>query len=69
LGDRLGPAVAKAEVADTIGRILEVYVENRHEDERFLDTYRRIGMAPFKQQVYETGSAASNEKVRAYAGH
>lgn len=68
LGDRLGPAIAKANVAETIGRILEVYVENREEEERFLDTYRRIGIEPFKSRVYAAGSAA-NEKVRAVAGH
>jgi sulfite reductase (NADPH) hemoprotein beta-component len=72
LGDRLGPSVAKAEVADTIGRILEVYIENRHEDERFLDTYRRIGIDLFKERVYQKGppaAPATTEKVRAYAGH
>ena len=68
LGDRLGPAIAKADVADTIGLILEVYVENRNEGERFLDTYRRLGIEPFKSRVYAAGST-ENEKVRAVAGH
>ena len=53
LGDRLGPAIAKAEVADTIKKILDAYVEHREEGERFLDTYRRIGIEPFKTSVYE----------------
>jgi sulfite reductase (NADPH) hemoprotein beta-component len=69
LGDRLGPAIAKPEVANVLGKILEVYVENRHEDERFLDTYRRIGMAPFKSRVYN-GTAVeveSEERALAYA--
>ena len=52
LGTVIGPSVAKADVADTIARILEVYVERRHEQERFIDTFRRIGVAPFKQGVY-----------------
>ena len=52
LGDRLGPAIAKDRVADTIGFLMDVYVENRVEEERFLDTYRRIGIEPFKQRVY-----------------
>lgn len=69
LGDRLGPAVAKAEVAETIGKILDVYVEHRFEDERFLDTYRRIGMGPFKARVYGGDDIEVEEKVRAYAGH
>ncbi len=52
LGDRLGPSFAKAEVADVIAKLIDVYIENRHEDERFLDTYRRVGMSPFKEKVY-----------------
>jgi sulfite reductase (NADPH) hemoprotein beta-component len=57
LGDRLGPAIAQREVADTIGKILEVYVEHRHADERFLETYRRVGIEPFKQRVYNSAVA------------
>ncbi len=68
LGDRLGPAIAQREVADTIGRILDVYVEQRHEDERFLETYRRVGIEPFKQRVYN-GSARQTEGEEASAGH
>jgi sulfite reductase (NADPH) hemoprotein beta-component len=70
LGDRLGPAIAKLEVANVLGRILEVYVKNRHEDERFLDTYRRVGMAPFKSRVYGGGARdeeETEEKEPAYA--
>ena len=52
LGDRLGPAIIKEEVADVIGRLLEVYLERREGQERFLDTYRRIGLAPFKERAY-----------------
>ncbi len=52
LGDRLGPAVPKDEVADIVAALLETYVEHRHEGERFLDTYRRVGIAPFKERVY-----------------
>jgi sulfite reductase (NADPH) hemoprotein beta-component len=66
LGDRLGPAVAKEEVAETINRILDVYLERRLPGERFLDAYRRIGMAPFKERVYRGADAV--EEVRAVAG-
>jgi sulfite reductase (NADPH) hemoprotein beta-component len=53
LGEVIGPSVPKAEVAETIGRILEVYVrERRSEEERFLDTVRRIGIEPFQERVY-----------------
>jgi sulfite reductase (NADPH) hemoprotein beta-component len=73
LGDRLGPSIPKADVADAIARILDVYVDERREDERFVDTYRRIGMEPFKQRVYDDADAGAaedaEEKVLAYAGH
>jgi len=52
LGDRLGPGIAKDKVAEVIEKILQVYVEKRVETERFLDTYRRIGIEPFKARVY-----------------
>jgi sulfite reductase (NADPH) hemoprotein beta-component len=55
LGEVLGPSVAKDRVADTIGKLLEVYVRERDgEDEQFLQTVRRIGVEPFRERVYET---------------
>ncbi len=52
IGKILGPSFARAEVPDVIEKIIQVYVENRHEDELFVDTYNRIGMDPFKERVY-----------------
>ncbi len=52
LGERLGPAVPRAEVVDTLAHILEVYLAERGAEERFIDTVRRIGVAPFKERVY-----------------
>ena len=52
LGERLGPSIAKEDVADVIGKLLDVYVEQRQEGERFLDTFRRVGITPFKDRVY-----------------
>ena len=58
LGDRLGPAVAKDLVANTIENILDVYLAQRHnEDEIFLETYHRIGIEPFKERVYASTEA------------
>jgi sulfite reductase (NADPH) hemoprotein beta-component len=59
LGDVIGPSVAHADVAQTLERILDVYVGARHDGERFLDTYRRIGMAPFKARVYAPSHQAA----------
>lgn len=52
IGDRLGPAIAKANIAGAISRILDVYVQTRLEDETFLQTVNRIGLQPFKERVY-----------------
>ncbi|HTE39593.1 MAG TPA: nitrite/sulfite reductase [Steroidobacteraceae bacterium] len=59
LGDVIGPSVAQVDVSETIDRIITVYVDQRAEGERFLDTYRRIGIKPFKARVYaQTNQAA-----------
>ena len=58
LGTVIGPSVAKAQVAETIERLLEVYVERRQPEERFLDAVRRLGVKPFKERVYAAPIAA-----------
>jgi sulfite reductase (NADPH) hemoprotein beta-component len=58
LGQVIGPSVAKSMVAETIARLLAVYVERRQPEERFLDTVRRLGVRPFKERVYATPAAA-----------
>ncbi|QNI03032.1 nitrite/sulfite reductase [Halomonas sp. SH5A2] len=52
LGKILGPSFFREDVPGVVEKVLEVYVAQRHEDERFLDTYRRIGLKPFKERVY-----------------
>jgi sulfite reductase (NADPH) hemoprotein beta-component len=59
LGEVIGPSVPQAEVAETLWRVLEVYREQRIEEERFIDTFRRIGIAPFKERVYAQDLAAA----------
>ena len=52
LGQILGPSFAQDDMADVIAKVIEVYVEKRTEDERFIDTFRRIGIDSFKERVY-----------------
>lgn len=52
LGKILGPSFSQADIPDIIEKILIVYLNNRTDEESFLDTYRRIGLAPFKEKVY-----------------
>ena len=52
IGERLGPSVAKDQVTKAITTILDVYVKNRLDDESFLSMVNRVGITPFKEQVY-----------------
>lgn len=73
LGGEVGPTPAQTHIGDVIGRsfgapevpgvisaILDVYVAQRAPEETFLDTYKRIGIEPFRAAVYPS-QAASNE--------
>ncbi len=56
LGKIIGPSFKREEVPSVLEKILSVYIEQRHEDELFIDTCQRIGITPFKERVY--GQAA-----------
>ena len=52
VGKPLGPALAANQVGQAIEDLVEVYLRERKGEERFLDTFRRTGVAPFKEAVY-----------------
>ncbi|MDI9245470.1 nitrite/sulfite reductase [Marinobacter sp. CHS3-4] len=52
IGKILGPSFAREDMPDVVKKIIDVYVDNRTQEEAFLDTYRRIGIDPFKERVY-----------------
>ena len=52
LGKVLGPSFAQDEIPDVVEKIIAVYLGKREGNERFIDTYNRIGIDPFKEQVY-----------------
>ncbi|HEX5775806.1 MAG TPA: nitrite/sulfite reductase, partial [Caulobacteraceae bacterium] len=52
LAQILGPALPAGRVSDAVETLVETYLKVRDGEERFLDTYRRLGMAPFKEAVY-----------------
>jgi sulfite reductase (NADPH) hemoprotein beta-component len=59
LGTVIGPSFAADEIPAVVTRLIEVYVRERHADERFIDSVRRLGVAPFKEHVY--GQRAAKE--------
>jgi sulfite reductase (NADPH) hemoprotein beta-component len=52
IGKILGPSFKQEDMPDVIDNILATYVTLRQEEESFLDTYRRVGIDPFKERVY-----------------
>ena len=52
IGDIMGPGFGEHEIAGAVERVVGVYLEDRKPGERFLDTYRRIGMTKFKDAAY-----------------
>ncbi|HWU98384.1 MAG TPA: nitrite/sulfite reductase [Oxalicibacterium sp.] len=54
IGKIIGPSFSAHQMPTVIERVLQVYVRDRIEDERFIDTVHRIGVAPFKEHVYAT---------------
>jgi sulfite reductase (NADPH) hemoprotein beta-component len=48
-GKVIGPSFAADEVPDVVEALIEVYREQRRNDERFVDTARRLGTLPFRQ--------------------
>lgn len=63
IGTVIGPSFAAEEMPGVIQRLIDVYIAERTPEERFIDTVRRIGVAPFKAHVY--GKAAEKEVVNA----
>lgn len=52
IGKIIGPGFDEDGVVDAVEKATEVYKALREGDERFLDTYRRVGLAPFKEAIY-----------------
>jgi sulfite reductase (NADPH) hemoprotein beta-component len=57
IGEIMGPGFTEHEIAGAVERVVDAYLKARNPGERFLDTYRRIGMTPFKDAAYEKASA------------
>ena len=47
-----GPGFDEDGIVDAVETVTDVYEREREDGERFLDTYRRIGMNPFKEALY-----------------
>ncbi|RWM39166.1 nitrite/sulfite reductase [Mesorhizobium sp.] len=53
VGEIIGRGFSSEEITDAIEQIVETYLGLRlNPDERFIDAYRRVGPAPFKEALY-----------------
>ena len=61
IGKVIGPSFYADEIPDVMSNIINAYVEQRADDESFIQTYRRLGVAPFKESAYK--NAKKKEKA------
>ena len=52
IGTIIGPAFSSDTVVDAVVAIVNTYLALRTDNERFIDTYRRVGQGPFKERLY-----------------
>ena len=71
IGKVIGPSFLAGEVPQVIEALIAVYVEQRSSSERFIDTFIRLGVDPFKARAYtgrdkrKPGSAATPAQQKA----
>ena len=65
IGKVIGPSFYADEIPDVITNVINTYVEHRTDDESFVSTYRRLGVAPFKEAAYK--NAKKKDKVESVA--
>jgi sulfite reductase (NADPH) hemoprotein beta-component len=52
IGEIVGPAFSSDKVVDAVETVVDTYLARRQDGERFIDTYRRVGLDPFKEALY-----------------
>jgi sulfite reductase (NADPH) hemoprotein beta-component len=52
LGSIIGPAFAQEDIPGVIEKLVDVYKAEKKNGEKFIETYNRIGIDPFKEKVY-----------------
>jgi sulfite reductase (NADPH) hemoprotein beta-component len=60
IGERAGPGFSAEEIVPAIERLVTGYLDLRQDEtETFLQTYRRLGLAPFKEILYPSEEKAN----------
>ncbi|MBB3122372.1 nitrite/sulfite reductase [Pseudoduganella violacea] len=63
IGKIIGPSFSAQQMPEVIDRLLQVYLRERSDEERFVDTVQRLGVAPFKDFVYATPIAEAGRLI------
>jgi len=61
IGKVIGPSFYADEIPDVMSNIINTYVRHRADDESFIQTYQRLGVALFKEAAYQ--NAKKKEKA------
>ena len=67
IGKVIGPSFYADEIPDVITNIINTYVAERKKDESFVDTYRRLGVSPFKEAAYHNAKKKDKSETVAEA--
>ncbi|MCD0502159.1 nitrite/sulfite reductase [Bordetella petrii] len=68
IGRIIGPSFAREQVPDVVERLVHTYLRLRDSDaERFIDVVDRVGIAPFKEDVYSDPAVAKAAPAREVA--
>jgi sulfite reductase (NADPH) hemoprotein beta-component len=65
IGKVIGPSFYADEIPDVITNVINTYVAQRNSEEPFIETYRRLGVAPFKEAAYKDKNEAAKKKEQA----
>jgi sulfite reductase (NADPH) hemoprotein beta-component len=65
IGKVIGPSFYADEIPDVMSNIINTYVERRSADESFIQTYRRLGVTPFKEAAYKDKSEHAKKTEKA----
>ena len=52
IGKIVGPSFERTDIVDVVDKIIQTFVDNRHEGETFIQVYDRLGITPYKERVY-----------------
>ena len=65
IGKVIGPSFYADEIPDVMTNIINTYTQHRTDDESFIQTYKRLGVAPFKEAAYKDKGENAKRKINA----